>query len=363
VWNAVTGALHTPLLGHRGRVTSVGFGADGGWVFTSGDDGTTRTWSLGADPELRTVAQGTSPVRDVAASRNGAVVADARADGTVTVQTAEGRSLLGVRLAGPATSVALSDDGRRLLATGEDGSIVVWAVPTGTKLASFDHGAAVTAGVFLPDALGVVAAGRDGRVRSWDIGTRRGRVVVHENGPISDVAVSRDGLLLATAVGDLAHVRAMAGGRAVVFRGHRDAVTSVSFSPEGKRLLTTSFDHDASLWNATTGERLKTLVGHVAVVRSAAFSPDGRWIVTAGPTRAGLWEVGTSTLVDSRLYYLAGHRGALNAVALVGPRWRVFTGGADGTVRRYGCRLCAGTDALRRIASAKLERLDHDAKR
>ena len=76
-----------------------------------------------------------------------------------------------------------------------------------------------------------------------------------------------------------------------------------------------------------------------------------------------MWEVGPSTLVDSRLFYLAGHRGALSAVAFVGPGWRVFSGGVDGTVRRYACRFCAGTEALRRMASTKLARLDRDARR
>ena len=127
-------------------------------------------------------------------------------------------------------------------------------------------------------------------------------------------------------------------------------------------MLTASFDHDAAIWNVATGALEKTLVGHVAVVRDAAYSPDGRWIVTAGPTRAGLWEAGASTLVDSRLYYLAGHRGALSAVAFTGPKWRVFTGGVDGTSAGTTAA-CAGTSVLARIAAAKLARLESDAKR
>ena len=310
------------------------------------------------------IAVGSSPVRDLAASKDGSLVAEARADGTVTARAANGHVVLGVRLERPASSVALSDDGRRLLATGEDGSVVVWAVGTGAKLAGFMHGAPVTAGVFLPGARGVVVAGRDGVVRSWDLATGTSSVVLRAFGPVADVAVSPDGSLVATAVGEVVRVRSLRGvGRGVEFTGHRDDVTSVSFSPDGRRLLTTSFDHDAAIWNVATGQRQKTLVGHVAVVRGAAFSPDGRWIVTAGPARAGLWEASASTLVDSRLYYLSGHQGALNAVAFAGPRWRIYSSGADGTVRRYRCRLCGGTGSFRQIAAAKLTRLSRDARR
>jgi WD40 repeat protein len=352
------------LLGHRGRVTAAAFGPDGRWVLTAGDDGTARTWSLGADPQLRPIAEGTSPIRDVAASADGVYVAEARADGTVTVRSSAGLPVAAVRLDVPATGVAISDDRRRLLATAEDGSVVVWALPGGSQIARFEYGGPVASAAFLPGAAGVVAAGQSGIVRLWYLRTRTARVVAQEAGPVADVAVSADGAFVATAVGDVAHVRPLSSGsRAVVFTGHRDDVTSVSFSPDGKHLLTASFDHDVAIWNTKTGALEKTLVGHVAVVRDAAFSPDGRWIVTAGPTRAGLWEAGTSTLVDSRLFYLAGHRGALSAVAFTGAKWRVFTGGVDGTVRRYDCRLCAGTQALARIAAAKLARLESDARR
>ena len=178
-----------------------------------------------------------------------------------------------------------------------------------------------------------------------------------------DLAASPDGEMIAAAVGELARVRPLRGGKATVFAGHRDALTSVTFSPDGHRLLTTSFDHEAVLWRVSTGKRLTTLVGHVAVVRGAAFSADGRWVPTAGPTRVGLWEAGTSTLPDSWLSYLGGHRGGVTAVAFSSVGWHVFSGGLDGTLRRYDCVLCGGTKRLSRLAADKLERLAADAKR
>jgi WD40 repeat protein len=363
LWNAVTGATQGQLLGHRSRVTAVAFGDDGRWAVTSSDDGTARTWTLPSDPQLAPIASGSSPVVDLAVSADGRRVVEARADGTVSVRSATGRLVIGLRLDTAATGVALSRRADRLLATGDDGSVVVWALPSGSVLRRFDQGSAATSGTFLPDGREIVVAGRDGAVRAWTIADGRMRVVARETGPVTDVAVDAEGTSLATAVGDVAHVRPLRGGRVVQLVGHRDAVTSVSFDPSGRQVLTTSFDHDAVLWSAATGARLKSFIGHVAVVRGAAFTPDGRWIATAGPTRAGMWEAGPSTLVDSRLYYLAGHQRAINAVAFSGVGFTLFTGGADGTVRRYDCRLCGGTDVLRRIAAAKLARLARDEKR
>ena len=362
VWNALTGAVQSQLLGHHGRVTGAVFGPDGRWALTASEDGTARTWSLGAEPVSRELASGPSAITSVAVSRLGTVIAEGRADGTAAARTEGGRPIVSLRLDGAVTDVALSARGDRLLATGDDGSVVVWALPSGRRIARYAHGAPVEAGALLPDG-SVLSGGRDGVIRAWNPATGQGRVVSREGGAVIDLAASPDGRSLATAVGEIARVRPLGGGKATVFAGHRDALTSVTFSPDGRRLLTTSFDHEAVIWNVATGERVKTLVGHVAVVRGAAFSADGRWVTTAGPTRVGLWETGASTLPDSWLSYLGGHRGGVTAVAFSSAGWHVFSGGLDGTLRRYDCRLCGGTKRLSRLASDKLERLAADAKR
>jgi WD40 repeat protein len=64
--------------------------------------------------------------------------------------------------------------------------------------------------------------------------------------------------------------------------GHTDGVQSAAFSPDGKRIVTTSRDNTVRLWDAESGKQIgEPLTGHTDGVRSAAFSPDGKRIVTA----------------------------------------------------------------------------------
>ncbi|MGD0693815.1 MAG: hypothetical protein ABSB82_03085 [Terriglobia bacterium] len=61
--------------------------------------------------------------------------------------------------------------------------------------------------------------------------------------------------------------------------GHSEPVTSVAWSPDGKRLATGSEDHTAKVWGAESGKELLTLRGHssravVSNSHSATRPPD-----------------------------------------------------------------------------------------
>ena len=135
---------------------------------------------------------------------------------------------------------------------------------------------------------------------------------------------------------------------------HRDDVTSVAFSPDGRRALTASRDHDARLWNAETGALAQVLSWHSGEVADANFSPDGRWIVTAGPVTVGLWQPGVQEPILP--YGFGGHRPRITS-AVFDPSGRyVLTAASDGTVRRAACVVCGGVEAMLALARGPTRR-------
>jgi WD40 repeat protein/tRNA A-37 threonylcarbamoyl transferase component Bud32 len=67
----------------------------------------------------------------------------------------------------------------------------------------------------------------------------------------------------------------------VHFLEHRNYVTSLTFSPDGRTLLTASEDRTARLWSVADGTLQGPAFAHQASLDHAAFSADGRLLATA----------------------------------------------------------------------------------
>ncbi|KIO05569.1 hypothetical protein M404DRAFT_83068, partial [Pisolithus tinctorius Marx 270] len=72
-------------------------------------------------------------------------------------------------------------------------------------------------------------------------------------------------------------------GVQLVLGGHKDYVRSVTFSPDGRRILSGSNDKILRVWDAERGVQVGSPLegkGHTRYVTSVAFSPDEKRIVS-----------------------------------------------------------------------------------
>ena len=75
-------------------------------------------------------------------------------------------------------------------------------------------------------------------------------------------------------------------------RGHAQPVACICFSPDGKRLATTSSDYTAKVWDASNGQELLTLHAQRFSFDSICFSPDSKRLATtsAAKMEAKIWD-------------------------------------------------------------------------
>ena len=113
-------------------------------------------------------------------------------------------------------------------------------------------------------------------------------------------------------------------------KGHNETVWGISFSPDGQRIATASWDHTAKIWSVD-GRLLKTLEGHRDRIYGLSFSPNGQRVATASYDRTmKLW-----TVEGDLLQTFEGHWKGLMDVSFSPDGTLLATASQDGTVKLW----------------------------
>src|SRR6266516_6298648 len=88
-----------------------------------------------------------------------------------------------------------------------------------------------------------------------------------------------------------------AGTTLFTYTGHTDPVFSVAWSPDGKRIVSGSWDETAQVWDATKGTTPSlTYTGHIGLVGAVVWSPDSRRIASGGKDKTvQVWDATEGT--------------------------------------------------------------------
>ena len=94
------------------------------------------------------------------------------------------------------------------------------------------------------------------------------------------------------------------------YTAHGGPVRDLTLSPDGRTLVSASFDYSAVVWQAPDIIEKKVLYAHEAAVNTARFSPNGEILATAGDDgRIYIWKKEVLGNDDPEPIILSGHKG------------------------------------------------------
>ncbi|KAJ1486400.1 WD40-repeat-containing domain protein, partial [Baffinella frigidus] len=160
---------------------------------------------------------------------------------------------------GTLNAVAYSPCGHRLATGGEDCAVILWDAGTGkAEQVLQGHTQRVTSVSFSANGARLASGSYDSSIRVWDTS---GKLINSVKG-CRFAVFSPDGRSIATAsannFGDVELVDAASGALLLSMVGHLGHVYSSSFSPNGAKLASASYDGTCRVWDLSTGALLRT---------------------------------------------------------------------------------------------------------
>jgi WD40 repeat protein len=172
------------------------------------------------------------------------------------------------------------------------------------------------------------------RPPSVHLGTAQQAVLIGHDHSVRSVSFSPDGTRIVSGSFDNT-VRvwdAQSGAELLRLRGHGDRVTEVRYSPDGTRIVSGAYDRTVRVWDALSGAELLCLYGHEGRVSCVNYSPDGTRVVSGGADCVlRVWDAQSG----AELLCLRGHDGWVTGVCFSPDGTRIVSGGADRTVRAW----------------------------
>jgi WD40 repeat protein len=201
------------------------------------------------------------------------------------------------QLQGVSHAVAFTRSGKLLLVADTNGVSQWWELNSGARrpVRSYGELGEITSVDFSPD--------------------RRTAALGHKTGRIQLVAVDTGSVL-------------------GIYEGHRDAVLSITFAPDGRRFASGSRDKDIRLWDvAVTNRSQQVCTEHKGAVSGLAISGDGR-MMASGCTANTIkfWDL---SHLEKSLGSRSWHRAAIRSLAFSPEGQRLASGSDDHSVKLW----------------------------
>ena len=300
LWDLQERRLLRSLHGHRGEVWATALSPEGNLIASGSKDGEVKVWPVTGPAEAEVLEGQWKPL---SFSRDSRYVGALNRKGIVAIVNLDTRKVVHEVEVDSSNErysrfvSAMTDDLVVLAEALPQGKVRIRNLDKGEVVAEFESGSSrVDQIVIAPDGLTMVTVGWRDDLAWWDmkdLSAPIARIVGRQ------AIFSADGKTLATVErggGSVIWDTSRRAERLRIEHGDQSFGSSIAISPEGTVLALTfgidDFENAVSLWDTATGRHLGSLQGHKQAIWSVAFSPDGRTLASSSADGSlRLWNV------------------------------------------------------------------------
>lgn len=230
-------------------------------------------------------------------------------------------------------SLTLSDQARTRYALNY--ALTIPAMPARLKAVLAGQNSPITAMAVSPDGTLLAAAGKDKVVRLWDLGSDKlNASLAGHAGDVNQVKFSARGKFLASAGADgTVKLWDPASGRLLrTLAGKNFALRWLDLTPDEALVAAGGEEKNILVWDAGTGALKYELKGHTDNVRGLGVSPDGKDLMSFSKDREiKLWDLSAGRLIKS----FTGHEKSILAAAFTPDGSRILSADWGGEVKTW----------------------------
>ncbi len=284
------GQFHNALNGHTGSVMDIAFVPGSSIMYSTGGDGKIIKWDINnLEKPFETIIENTLSQRSLEITPDGKWMICAKDDGKILLLNLTNNVEIDRELEGHTrmvSSVVVAPNNKFFISASNDKTIRKWDLNTLESEIFIQSDSKINSIEISRNSELILAGTQDGRISIYNASdTSDVKIIENEvNAAISALKYNREGNWLATgdSKGNVVIRNAESLEEIENLEGHKSRIYDIDFNIDDNQMATSSLDGTVRIWDCTNlNNQPIELTDHESWVLSIAFTPDGKKLVTS----------------------------------------------------------------------------------